>query len=401
MILRRELLVLALIFTAPNLAFATDIVAVVRSALANNPEVAGKGSEVLAAQEDASGARAERLPMLSSELGVDAAGNSSSTVVARQVLFSFDRVNRSIKRADTEVARQQAELMQVQRKMAERAALAFLDVLQAKRRTAEVQAFVSEMEDLTAGLDRRVQAGLASEADLRLGEIRVAEAKSRMMSAQTDEMRAMALLDSVAFMDVKELDAIDPAVLKIPEPKALLKLALDKSAELQAKRAGLDSAAAALALEKRAGMPSLYGEVRKDLATAEEPRIGVFLQYQVDGLGKTQAAKVRSSAARLGAANSDLEATDRRIRFDVEQLLTQIDVQTAMIALQDDMLSAVDGAVESNERLFTAGKVQWSEVLNIYRERHEKRLESIGLDRELTAARLQLAVMVGRLDPSK
>lgn len=390
--------ILPFIVVLHHAAQGATIEEAVQSALANNPEVSGKEYEVVAAQENAAGVRSERLPSVSSELGSDAQGNTSSTVVARQILYSFDRVKRSIGHADAEVGRQEAELLVVRRMMAESTALAYLDVLAAGRRSVLAHDFVTEMQDLTASVGRRVTAGLASEADLRLGEIRLTEAQSRLVNAETEEARAIDLLESFAVMDVDRFEPISDALLELPATDDLVEQVLDQSAELRAKHAALDSAVASLALEKRAAMPSLYGELRKDLSSDADARIGLFLSYQMDGLGKTQGARVRGGTARLDASRRDMEATDRRVQFEVSQLLSQIEVQTALISSQDAMLVAVDGAVDSNERLFTAGKVPWSEVLNIYRERHEKRMDRVGLDRDLTAARLQLAVMIGRLD---
>lgn len=367
------------------------------AALANHPGPAGKAAEVQGAEARLREARAARLPSVSTRLGND----DSAVVTLRQPLYAFDRINRSIASSKADLLREEADLQQVRRQLLEDTALAYSDVLTARARVAQHETYVTELETAVGAVARRASAKLATDADVRLAEVRLSEARGDLARARNEFDLALAGLRHMTVVETTPIGDVEDAYLEVPDPETLAELARSASALLAVKRAAVDAAAASAAHARRASAPTVYAEVSQSLSGESDTQVGVFLSYEIDGLGTAQRARNGAGEADIAAATKDLEMAENEVAFAVEEISLAQSVAQSLINLQKETLASYDAAVASHERLYAAGQLRWSDVLGIYRERHEHKVQLAELEGELRSASLRMAAMLGRLDPSE
>lgn len=371
---------------------------VLQLALQNNPDLAAAAARISERKFNVDAAQSDRLPSFSLEAGKSATADATGTVTITQTLTAFGKIQSRLNRAKTDVQSQEAEALVARQNILGETAIAYGEVLLKQRRVAVLIAQVAQMEAVVDNITRRAASGAATQAEVRLAELRLAESRSSLLQEQFDEQSALANMRNYTVTPVDSVEPVDLTQMALPNRDQASKLALENSALVTARRKAVDLAIAEAEEQKNAGRPSLVARLSRDL-NASDTNLGVYLTMGLAGAGRTAAARKGAAFARVEAAQNALASAVTEAEIKAQELAAQLEVQTNLIAAQRDLLASVDETVDSYQRLYEAGQKSWQEVLSMYKERGEKRLALEQAEGDSDLTRLRLASLLGKIAP--
>lgn len=152
-------------------------------------------------------------------------------------------------------------------------------------------------------------------------------------------------------------------------------------------------------------LPRLYAKLEQDIYTSTEDgenpeatRVGLVMEGAVDGLGLSGWKKVKSSDARVAAAERNVESARNDLRRRVQSLLTDLQSLQLMMRSNELLVESTGQTLASFMRQYDAGRKSWVDVLNAQREMSDARLALEQTRSSLLETKLRLAVQLGQLD---
>lgn len=386
-----------------------------RLAATDHPAVAGKREELKALGFDLESAEYQRFPILSVTASTtdDISGSSVDTndrydrVIAavRQPLWVGGRIDGAINQARVKQEIGKLSLLAVQRDLMESTAAAYAGVRGARRRLEAAELNVGEHERLSALITRREQGGIASLADVQLASSRLSQALSQKIQLEAvlqrtlNDLRALTLQPLSADSEVAEDFTILPPLERIADDIE------QSSATVRQRLREVDLSRVAAELATADLLPRLYAKLEQDVYTSTEDgenpeatRVGLVMEGAVDGLGLSGWKKVKSSDARVAAAERNVESARNDLRRRVQSLLTDLQSLQLMMRSNELLVESTGQTLASFMRQYDAGRKSWVDVLNAQREMSDARLALEQTRSSLLETKLRLAVQLGQLD---
>lgn len=372
-----------------------------RSALENNPAVLGKKAELAAQRYAVDVTRAGRYPSMSvSANNISEEFDDQGTVRLQQPLYAFGRINSAIDEAQARYLAEEWDLLRIQRQLIEDTATAYARIDGARQRGVLAQQNIDEQQVLYERIARREHGQLASEADVRLANSRLIQARALKQRVDGELKVALAELRALTLVDSGASEPITTGLIAAPaEP---VELALERSAEIAFKREQLEVARHGVRREKLESMPTVYLRAEYDFLdqqqSADPGRIGVAIESTLDGMGLATRGRVRGASARLDAAQQDLRLSVEDVRRRIGVLKVNRDTTLTLLESQREAVTAVAATLDSFVRQYETGRKSWVEVLNTQRELSTLRFELSQLDNDGLVLSARIAAATGSLD---
>ena len=373
----------------------------VRATLENHPAVKGKLAELSAYGYNIDTAKSGRYPSLSGEVQTLDSGYEYGTLIARQPLWAFGKIQLPIDQASERYQAERLSLLQVQRQLIEETATAYAQILGIRRQLEVAVANIDEHRRLYERIKNRQQGELASDADVQLALSRLIQARSQKEQIVGELQIGLNELQALTQVRMEAEKAVPQSFWELPEPDTVRELAIQESANVRYKKRLIDVARYNVSLQKVNSTPTLYAEARRDFfdsSASNETRVGLTLQASLDGAGFGIKSRTRSASAQVAAAREDWRATINSIELRVNSLLTSLDLQTRLQLSRKSAVDAVEEIRESFIRQYDSGRKTWLEVLNIQREYTQQLLSLVQAESDELILRLRVAALIGRLD---
>jgi outer membrane protein len=268
----------------------------------------------------------------------------------------------ALDRTASSAASRRALLLALQDDLLRDVGRAFLEVERAERQADVLRASVGVQEARVEEAKARFEAGVARPLDISLSESRAADARVRLIEAETIARTARTLLGFLVGADLRGVPLDDRVVVPAaqPTPEELRRIAHASRVEIEAAQHEIDAALAAV--DEAAGLwwPSVALDVTVFLDRDSEPtdldwtsflevRLPLFtagrVQIEVrDALSRVRAAKQAHVRAKR-AASTDVE--DARARFD------EVERRAAAVVVRVD---AARRSLEQAEALWQTGQ---------------------------------------------
>jgi len=378
-----------------------------QATVANNPALAGKQAEFEAAQGALSSAKSQRLPSLSIAMNnVDNRDNNTQgSVVLRQPVWAFGKISQRIEQAEANSSVEQLGVDHVRRELLSRTAVAFARIEGIVERKKIAVQNVDEHERLYEQIQRRQEGQLASDADVRLAYSRLLQARATLQRLHGEYRVALSDLERLTVVPVSSVTPVSSAFLRLPKDNDLWQLALANSVALAQKQAALSAADIGIRQAKSATLPTLYLQAEHDFyeskntfADLNEDRAGLVFEASLDGAGLTTVGQVRSAVARRSAAERDIDVTRNELRYEVEQLKSNLRMQNELIEALASTVEALEGTAESFLRQYETGRKSWLDLLNTQRELQQQQLELEQAINQRLIIALQINGLIGGLE---
>ena len=383
----------------------TAFEAAIATALARHPALDGKRAEIEAKDHAISAARAQRLPSLDGRLGRQLGGEGAnlSSVRLRQPVWTFGRVGRDIDFARADRDAELADERTLRRELAERTAVAWVRVAGAGRRLAVATDDAATLARLADQVRRRAAGRLASRTDVALAGARLVQT-----SAAVDRLRAE--LD-LARTELVSLTQVDVAVEGgVPErfvdvaPLAELEAAAARTDPTLLRGERLVTLARADAARERARLrPTVYLEAQRFFGSEvddgrEDSGLNLVVEGSVDGFGVAGLARARALDAGRRAAEAELALSRTELERRLASLHADHAAQGGQIDGFERAIAGLDATLDSYRRQYEAGRKEWLDLLNLYRELSELRLQLEQVRTDRIASGIELNAAAGLLD---
>jgi adhesin transport system outer membrane protein len=379
-----------------------DFLTALQAVITHHPALKGQQAELNAYQSNIDSAKARRYPTLSAQANNLNNKADQGTLRLNQPLWAFGKIDTAIDEATANYTAEQWNLKQKQRQLISDTAKIYARIQGTKLRIIVVKQNITEHENLYGRISRRQQGQLASDADTRLAYSRLLQARSKLQRILGEQLVAKAELQALTQIKVVTEGAIDDSFFNLPEQAVVNKLAIKNSANVRYKRERVNVVRLNLKQEKVASLPTISFRVEHDIFDNDndinETRAGLVFESNMEGLGFVSAGRVKGAAARVNAADEELNSALNDIRRQVNVLMINRSVQHDLVASQTDTVAAVEATMASFLRQYNSGRKSWIEVLNNQRELTELRLELVQTASDWQVLSLQLLTLIGYLD---
>lgn len=380
-----------------------DFLTALQAVILHHPALKGQQAELNAYQSGIESAKARRYPTFSAganNLYEDSA--DQGTVRLNQPLWAFGKIDTAIDEATASYSAEQWSLIQTQRELISETAINYAKIQGIKLRVVVVKKNITEHKNLYDRISRRQKGQLASDADTRLAYSRLLQARSKLQRILGEELVAKADLQALTQISVSTEGAIDDSFLGLPERSVVNRLVMENSASIRYKREQLNVVRLNLKQEKVASLPTISLRVEYDVfdnnTNIDQTRAGLVFESNMEGLGLVSLGRVKAAAARLNAADEEVNSALNDIKRQVNVLMINRGVQQDLMRSQRDVVDAVEATMASFLRQYQSGRKSWVEVLNNQRELTELRLQLVQIASDWQQLSLQLLTLMGTLD---
>lgn len=368
-----------------------------QTALSHYPAVKGQQAQLSAQHSAINVAKAARYPSMYGELTSEE--EDYSYLQLTQPLWSFGKISAAIDTEQVNYELQKQTLRQVQRELMANTAAAYAAVRSAELNIKVAKDNVAEHQRLYDRIKRREKGHLASKADVRLANARLLQAKSELLSYQSNLKSAQNELQTFTLKPVSTELPISEALLTLPEDQAVKERAKAESADTAHAQQQINLAQATLNQQKKAPFPTLSLSVQQYLFDySDETRVGLVLEGGLDGMGFSAYGEIEAAKQRINAAIYELESVQNEVQREVSNLLINRQLQLGLRQTQAETVAAMEQTMASFLRQYETNRKSWVELLNQQRELSNMRHTLIGTDREWTTLSLRIAALIGLLD---
>lgn len=349
-------------------------------------------------------ARARYLPAVT--LGTDKATNGSGTGLLRvqQPLWTGGRLDAGFDLAQSRQTVAEMAVLESRRQLVEQAAALYNGVL-GQRAMLEIAGQSVEAHDqLLAMIQRRQRGGVAAEADVRVAQARVSNARAQVSDLVGQLRRQELELANLTGGQAGVYGPVPEFGLNWADETALLTLARANSPTLQRKQLEIAVVGRELEQHRSERWPTLsvradrYFGTESVTAGQSKSRVGLALEASLDGAGYVSERRVQGDAARQQAAREDLAAAGIELERRVQQLGSDRQIAQRQVGDYDEVVRTQEEAIESGLRLFDAGRKSWVEVLNAQKELFDAKLARERARIGAGDAQIRLAALCGVLD---
>ena len=377
----------------------TELFSVVVS---RNPALSGKRAEVSAKEFSSDGARTGRYPSVSGQAGYDKNNTGSFTLRARQPLWAFGRIDSAIAYADADVVANKTDLLRVKRDLLDKTVTAYVRILAIYDRQEIAKDNIERHHEFHQQILRREKGQLASQADVKLAELRLLQAQMQFKTTDGELRLALNELEALAQLYLSSVQPVsrDVASLLISDAEVEA-LAVKHSAEIHYKNSLLDLARANTEKTGTAGMPTLYLQADRQfnqLGNWSDTRYGIMIEGSLEGMGLSGFTRAQAAGAGEVAAAESLKVTHNELIRNVRSMLRNRQLQQEMAEVQKQSVTTFTEILNSYLRQYETGRKAWLEVLNIQREMTSQRLQQAQAENDALLHTLRLKTLIGSFD---
>ena len=388
---------------AENSAQGNDLSTALQAAVRLNPSVKSKIAELKSLGYKLDEAEAGRLPSFSISAQSMYNNDDNYGVARGQVpIYSFGKINGSIKVAEQGIDVGRLSLLQVQRQLIEDTAAAYNSYWGIKQRINIAQDNVEEHNRFYQLISRRQEGGVASAADVRLALSRLLQAQAQLEQIKGAAAKAQNELQSLTQIAIFADKPIEQALVALPAEQDPIKVAQDIDARVKVRAAELEMTRKEANLRKAERMPTLYARYDKYINPkndySSDNKVGLVLEGSLDGLGIIGQKRAAAAEAQIAVAEENLEDTRNEIKRRVSNLVTERGIQNNIISSYEQSTEEMEETLKSIIRQFDAGRKSWIDVLNFQRELTDMRHQLVQAKTNWMEVSLRIAAINGRLD---
>jgi adhesin transport system outer membrane protein len=391
-------------------ALALTLTEALRQTLADHPLVQQKRHVAEAAEQELKGAQWQRYPAFSVEANSrlsSSAENRSETsrgnTVLRldQPLWSGGRISADIDAALRRVDVARLAVGEVELDLLGRTVSAYCEVWRWRERLAAARDNATEHERLYQMIRRRADQEVSAEIDAALAQARWQQAQTEVLAFEASLRMAQSTLQQLmgATTPLSEGVALPESAPVVDSSADLLQAAQTQSPTLQRLAQEAEVARQEASAKSAAIYPTLtarYEHVNPNGPLRPYDQALMVLTYQ-PGAGLSALSSAEAAQRRILAAQDSLSASQRDV---ANQLQAQLAEAQSLASQKGGTLAyakAMADVMASYLRQYTVGRKSWLEVLNAQRDVATSRYSATDVLASLTAARLKLDVLTGRL----
>jgi outer membrane protein, adhesin transport system len=342
-------------------------------AVTTHPSVSQAQFGLKAAERNTEAARMQFWPTPS----VQADGYSGNTAVIvrlTQPLWTGGKLTADLRYSEVRELRSQREIEVAQVTLALRmATVAQSYVFNMLRRLSQERA-IDTLADLAHMIERRTEANVSANSDMNLIRARQGQAESDLALFRAAENTALSQLGQAVGRPLADTD-VDitlPAQEAISSRDALVSRALEDNPqihmiELDARLADIDIDRARAALQPVLSVRAEHQFGQYEGSALPGDRVYLSLQYTL-GAGLSVIPQIEAARQRAYAAGETLAATRLEVTDRVDNDWRDYVAARSRMPSLADARQAAQGALESNRRLFIAGRRSWIDLVNSARE---------------------------------
>ncbi|MFT4174369.1 MAG: TolC family protein [Rhodocyclaceae bacterium] len=371
-----------------------------RAAVTSHPSVTQAEYGLKAAQRGTEAARMQFWPTPSVQTD-GTSGDVAVIVRLTQPLWTGGKLTADLRFSEVRELRSQKEIEVAQLTLAMRVAtMAQSYVFNMLRRRSQERA-IDTLTDLAHMIERRTEAAVSAQSDMNLIRARQGQAHSDLELFRAAENTALNQLGQAVGrpLAATDIDIVLPAQESISSRDALVARALDDNAQIQmieldARLAEIDVDRARSALQPVLSVRAerQFGQYEGSALPGE--RIYLSLQYTL-GAGLSVIPQIDAARQRAYAAGQALETTRREISDRVDNDWRDFVAARDRMPPLSDARQAAQGALESNRRLFIAGRRSWIDLVNSAREVTQAEFAEAEAQSVAIGAYYRLAVQAG------
>ena len=397
-------------------SFSQNLPTLISTALMSHPSIASQKAQMQAAEIGIETAKWQYFPTpaVSTERANAASGDpfyggdkNVTTVRLQQPLWTNGRLTAGKEKAQASLAYETADLNETSLQISLKVAQAYADFLASHWRMQSTEQSLATHQKLREQVQRRMELGVQSDADLQLAQTRLDSVRSDLSAArarvETYAVRLKQLIGQPINLGELLANLSSPLALSVSQDMAL-EAALAINPTIQKARAQSQIQDAMVEENRSALLPDVYVRAERQFgafsiqtSSAFQDRIFVGLSTQL-GAGLTVLSNVKSAQARSLAAKEEVQTQTLSIS---EQVLTDY-AQVTRLAEQTQALASALTSQEqvmlSHDRQFLAGRKSWTEVLNTARELSQAQAQLTDIKANHIAVSWRLALFVKGLD---
>ena len=397
-------------------SFAQSLPKLMNLALLSHPSIASQRAQMQAAEIGIETAKWQYFPTpaisterVNAKTGDPFYGGDKNvtTVRLQQPLWTNGRLSAGKEKAQATLTYETADLNETSLQISMKVAQTYSDLLASLWRMQSTEQSLATHQKLREQVQRRVDLGVQSDADLRLAETRLDSVKSDLSATRARvESYAVRLKQLIGqSIHFGELLANFSAPLNLPiSQDRALDTALSIHPTIQKARAQSQIQEAIVEESRSALLPDVYvraerqyGAFSMQTSNTFQDRIFVGLSTQL-GAGLSVLSNVKAAQAKSLAAKEEVQTQTLSIS---EQVLTDY-AQVARLAEQTQALESAlisqEQVMLSHDRQFLAGRKSWTEVLNAARELSQAQAQLTDVKANHIAVSWRLALFVNGLD---
>lgn len=333
--------------------------------------------------------------------------NFQTQVQVQHGIFAGERRLHAMHGAQAQVTAAAMNLGALQNQLVYGVAEAYYRVLQARSLVAVREEAVAQVQQHLQIVQTRFRNETAVKSDVLTVEVRLAEERESLISAQNQLQLAWAVLENVigAPVEVRELPESIPAAPwseHVASVEAAVAAATSERAEIGALASQRQAAAEGVLVARAGKRPSVDFVADYDVYTGDFVNgndsffAGVIFQLNVFDAGRT-----RADVARAAAKVRELQARQRRLMLDIE-----LDVRRAHLQLQDaqQRLAVAEQAIgQAGESLreievrYRGQSATITQLVDAQLALSNARVRRTNAQAELEIARASLERAIGRL----
>ena len=397
-------------------SFSQNLPTLISTALMSHPSIASQKAQMQAAEIGIETAKWQYFPTpaVSTERANAASGDpfyggdkNVTTVRLQQPLWTNGRLTAGKEKAQASLAYETADLNETSLQISLKVAQAYADFLASHWRMQSTEQSLATHQKLREQVQRRMELGVQSDADLQLAQTRLDSVRSDLSAArarvETYAVRLKQLIGQPINLGELLANLSSPLSLSVSQDMAL-EAALAINPTIQKARAQSQIQDAIVEENRSALLPDVYVRAERQFgafsiqtSSAFQDRIFVGLSTQL-GAGLTVLSNVKAAQARSLAAKEEVQTQTLSIS---EQVLTDY-AQVTRLAEQTQALASALTSQEqvmlSHDRQFLAGRKSWTEVLNTARELSQAQAQLTDIKANHIAVSWRLALFVKGLD---
>ena len=397
-------------------SFSQNLPTLISTALMSHPSISSQKAQMQAAEIGIETAKWQYFPTpaVSTERANAASGDpfyggdkNVTTVRLQQPLWTNGRLTAGKEKAQASLAYETADLNETSLQISLKVAQAYADFLASHWRMQSTEQSLATHQKLREQVQRRMELGVQSDADLQLAQTRLDSVRSDLSAArarvETYAVRLKQLIGQPINLGELLANLSSPLALSVSQDMAL-EAALAINPTIQKARAQSQIQDAMVEENRSALLPDVYVRAERQFgafsiqtSSAFQDRIFVGLSTQL-GAGLTVLSNVKAAQARSLAAKEEVQTQTLSIS---EQVLTDY-AQVTRLAEQTQALASALTSQEqvmlSHDRQFLAGRKSWTEVLNTARELSQAQAQLTDIKANHIAVSWRLALFVKGLD---
>jgi adhesin transport system outer membrane protein len=389
---------------------ALTLTEAMRQTLSSHPLVLQKRHVAEASEQEFKGAQWQRYPSLTIETNSrlttsadnrDASGVGGTVVRVDQPLWSAGRITADIEAAQRRLDVSRLAVDEVETDLLARTATSYCDVWRWRERLSAARDNAAEHERLYLMIRRRASQEVSAEIDASLAQARWQQAQTEVLAFEASLAVAQSGLQQLTGPELRADGFLSlPESSPVVDPGAdLLQAALSHSPSLQRLSAEAEQARQEASSKASATYPTLsarYEHVNSNGPVRPYDQASLVLVFQ-PGAGLSALNTAEAAQRRLLAAQDSQSAGQREVTDKLQAQLTEAQSLARQKGGTLAYAKAMSDVMASYLRQYTVGRKSWLEVLNAQRDVASSRYGATDILASLTAARLKLDILTGRL----